>query len=91
MRGGAHVAVNGRKGSSAHLCCQLRTSLWGSRESQFNKKNEKKLREVLFQLYSHLGRADSAIDDSTVAVSVHGPAGEYYPYVTCTFNLDLIK
>ena len=62
------------------------------RPAQYNKKNERRLRDVLLQLYGHLGRADgSGADESIAAQALPGQSNEYYPYVTYSINMDLIK
>jgi V-type H+-transporting ATPase subunit C len=60
---------------------------------KFNKKNERRLRDALAQLYAHLGRADgSGADDSVpVAAALPGQSAEYFPYVTYPINMELIK
>ena len=58
---------------------------------QYNKKNEKKLRDMLLVMYGHLGRTDGGqVDEGSVAPGLPG-TGEYFPYVTYPINMELIK
>ncbi|CAL8076677.1 unnamed protein product [Calicophoron daubneyi] len=57
-----------------------------------NKKSEKRLRDVLRQLYSHLdGASASTIVDDDMAVVGLGSSGDYYPYVSFKLDLNIIE
>ena len=47
---------------------------------------------MLSQLYAPLGRADGSGADETIAsTAVPGQNTEYYPYVSYSINMELIK
>ncbi|TNN17147.1 V-type proton ATPase subunit C 1-A [Schistosoma japonicum] len=56
-----------------------------------NKKQQKKLRDVLKQLYSHLdGSSSSSIIDEDVNVGNFGASSDYFPYVSFKVELNMI-
>ncbi|KAK7476896.1 hypothetical protein BaRGS_00031835 [Batillaria attramentaria] len=61
---------------------------------QPNKRSQKRLREVLLQLYSHLDNAHvSSADAAAMGMDIPGlnlGSADYYPYVYYRINLDLL-
>ncbi|XP_017275065.1 V-type proton ATPase subunit C 1-B isoform X2 [Kryptolebias marmoratus] len=57
---------------------------------QPNKKNMKKLREVLYDLYKHLDSSAAIIDASMDIPGLNLSQQEYYPYVYYKIDLNLL-
>uniref|UniRef100_A0A672YTP6 V-type proton ATPase subunit C n=1 Tax=Sphaeramia orbicularis TaxID=375764 RepID=A0A672YTP6_9TELE len=58
---------------------------------QPNKKNMKKLREVLYDLYKHLDSSAAIIDASMDIPGLNLSQQEYYPYVSYKIDCNLLE
>ncbi|CAH8848887.1 unnamed protein product [Trichobilharzia szidati] len=57
-----------------------------------SKKQQKKLRDILKQLYSHLdGTSSSSITDEEVNVSGFGTSSDYFPYVSFKVEMNILE
>ncbi|VDO65889.1 unnamed protein product [Schistosoma margrebowiei] len=56
-----------------------------------NKKQQKKLRDILKQLYNHLdGSSSSSVLDEDMNVGSFGASSDYFPYVSFKVELNMI-